>query len=218
VSPIRLATLLLFAATAAVAIPVARRDKRHRPVAAYLVAVLAIDVIRLVIAQILPPATPTDPYTGALRAMWHVEQAAYLGSILALPAMFMALFWRRRPRLIGGIGLIGAAVLAALYPEVRGAALLRVYSAAELAAALACVGFFVMWLASPRLAEDGVSVSVVCATTLLGAHLMVVVMPQLGGAKTLITWPVVVATHAVITAIVLALQIRVLWKDEEKTT
>ena len=215
---IRFITLVLFAISAGAAIAVARRDERHRPVAAYIATVLAVDIGRLIVAQLLPPAAPASPYTGTLRALWHVEQSAYLGSILALPAMFMALFLRRRPWLIGGIWLISAVLLAALYPGVRGAALLRVYSAAELAAALACVGFFVTWLASGRVSEDGVTVSVICATTLLGAHLMVAVMPQLGGAKTLITWPVVVATHAIITAIVLVLQLRVLWKNGEKTT
>jgi len=213
---VQIATLVLFAATTFAALAVARRDKRHRPVAAYLAALLILDICGHVLAAMSPPGNCTEPYTGAARVLSHLDQSRYLGSILALPAMFMAVFLRRKPWIIGGIFVIGAMVLAALYPGLRGGALLCVYSAVELGAVLASGGFFVMWLASPRVAEDGLSVSVMSATALASANIVVCVMPQLVGSDILATWPVAVGTHAVVLAIVLILQLRLIWQDGER--
>jgi hypothetical protein len=149
-TPLALATLALYAAAGLAAVV-----GRSRPVAAYLGAVLAIDAVRWAQALLLP--SPPELRAGWWLAAWWAEVGLYIGSILVLPAMAVALFRHRQEsnknsRLeFGAVELITAAWLllttwiAGSYPDLRGPALLRIYDLVELgavAASLACAG---MW-------------------------------------------------------------------------
>jgi hypothetical protein len=86
--------MALLAAAALTAALVAHRRPEHRPVAVYLGAVLALDLLRLGLAQLLPPGQ--GPYEGWAEAARAVDQGAYVGLMVALPLMGVGVFWRKR--------------------------------------------------------------------------------------------------------------------------
>jgi hypothetical protein len=132
----------------------------------------------------------------------------YVALLMAVPAMAVALFLRRRPWVIAVVGVVLWLTIVVSYPDLRGNALLELYSVAELAGALLAVGCFVMWTTSPR-AEKG-SVSVQSGVILTGASLATVVVPSLFGPLALERWTAIMALHALAFAAVLALQLRTL--------
>jgi hypothetical protein len=85
-------TFALYAAAALAAVV-----SRSRPVAGYLGAVLAIDAVRWTQALLLP--SPPELRAGWWLVAWWLEVGLYVGSMLALPAMAVALFlgWRGSP-------------------------------------------------------------------------------------------------------------------------
>jgi len=203
------ALVMIIGVAAAAAAPVlARRDARHRPVAWYLVAVLGLDLLRLGLHQALPPG-PGERHDVAL-LLRHLDQGAYLGLLLAPAAMAMALFLRRRPWPVAVAGAAAWAVVVFGYPALRGADLLRVYTAIELAGGLAAVGMFLTWTRSPRLDEERHSAPVMTGIVLVGGSLASVAVPALTGDGTLARWPVIVALNGVALAAALALQLRAL--------
>lgn len=88
--------MLLLAAAALTAALVARLRPEHRPVAVYLGAVLALDLLRLGLAQLLPAGQ--GPYEGWAEVVRAVDQGAYLALCAALPLMGAGVFLRRMRR------------------------------------------------------------------------------------------------------------------------
>jgi hypothetical protein len=95
-TPLQLATLALYLAALAAASALAGRDRRAIPVVGYLGAVVAIDLLQLLRAALLPPATGIR--TGWDLVLRQAEVGLYVGSMLALPAMAVALFPRLRTK------------------------------------------------------------------------------------------------------------------------
>jgi hypothetical protein len=174
-------------------------------VAWYLAAVVALDLLRLGLTHVVPTG-PGPPRVGLELLLWHVDQAAYLGLILAVPALAMALFLRRPPWPVAAAWATAALVVAATYPELRGPELLRAYSALELAGGIAAVGCFISWLWR----RERLTTSHACGIVLISASLATVLLPSLVGAGALERWPVIVALHAVAFAVVLGL---LLWGE-----
>jgi hypothetical protein len=86
--------MALLTAAALTAALVARRRREHRPVAVYLGAVLALDVLRLGLAQLLPAGQ--GPYEGWAEVVRAVDQGAYLALCAALPVVLgVGVFLRR---------------------------------------------------------------------------------------------------------------------------
>jgi len=216
VTPIRLVHLVLLGVTTAAAVTVSRKDKHNWPVAWYLVAVVALDLVRLGLRQLLPNPPPAGQLEGWDLLLRHIDQAAYLGLIMVVPAMNMALFLRKRPWAIGVVFVAVCAVLTGSYPAIRGNELLEIYTAIELAGVVASAGFFIMWLRSPRLLEEGASVPIMSGVVLTSGNLVTVVLPPLTGAGVLTKWPIVVALHAVCFGIVLVFQLRYLLTKKGK--
>jgi hypothetical protein len=79
------AYMLLLAAAAITAAVVAHRRPEHRPVAVYLDAVLALDLLRLGLAQLLPAGQ--GPYEGWAEVVRGVDQGAYVALCAALPVV-----------------------------------------------------------------------------------------------------------------------------------
>jgi hypothetical protein len=79
------AYMLLLTAAAVTAALLARRRPGHRPVTIYLGAVLALDVLRLGLAQLLPPGQ--GPYEGWAEVVRAVDQGAYVALCAALPVV-----------------------------------------------------------------------------------------------------------------------------------
>ena len=213
-TPLRLAMLVLLVVTAAAAVALAKKDRCHRPVAWFLVGLATLDLARLGLSRLLPATSA--PREGSALIVRHAEAAAYLGAIMLLPAMTMALFLRRRPWAIGALYLAIWVVLTASYPAIRGHELMLIYTFIELAGVVASVGFFIMWLRSPRVLEDSRSVPIMSGLALIGASLAIVVLPQLTGPETMAKWPIVVATNALALAFVLVFQLRHLFAGKRE--
>jgi len=211
VTPLRLASMALLAGATAAAVALARKNKLNRPIAWYLVGIVALDLVRLGVSQLLPTTPPSAPVVGSVLFARHVDVAAYLGQIMLLPAMTMALFLRKRPWIIGVVYLAIAVVLIASYPSIRGNELLEIYTGIELASVVASFGFWIMWLCSPRLTEDrAVSVHITSGVVLTSTNMATVVLPPLTGPGILAKWPIFVALHASSFAFVLVFQLRYL--------
>lgn len=146
-TPLQAATLALYAAAAIAAVALTRRDPRHRPVAWYLCAVVALDGGRWVRALLLEPSP--GPRVGWDLVLRHAEVGLYLASILALPALAVVVFghdagradsrarreriprdlravgpgaWLQDPRSLGGAVVRGAGAEQAADDRHRGAA------------------------------------------------------------------------------------------------
>lgn len=86
------AYMLLLSAAALAAALAARRRPEHRPVAVYLGAVLALDLLRLGLAQLLPAGQ--GPYEGWAEVARAVDQGAYVALMAALSLMGVGVFLR----------------------------------------------------------------------------------------------------------------------------
>lgn len=203
---LQLLGLALYVAAGVVAVVLARRDRRHRPVAWYLVTIVAIDLLQLGRAALLPEAT--GPREGWQLLLRHAECGLYLASILALPAMAWGLFMKGRPvsMLVPGLFIWGW--LIGGYPDLRGEALMRLYDFIELGSVVASAGFFITWLRSERPAEERRSTPVMSGLALLAGTMAVTAMPALGHGSVLESWPIVVAANAAVVAMVLAFEVR----------
>jgi hypothetical protein len=117
-----------------VAVLLARRRPGHRPAAVALVLLSVVNVARLPIAAALPPRVA--PWEGASRALVYLDGALVLATAAVTPGLALWTFLRDRRRLalacVVGAWLLASVVLAALYPDVRGASLQRYYLAADL--------------------------------------------------------------------------------------
>ncbi len=201
----RALTLGLYAAAAITAVALARRDKRHRPVAWCLAAILALDVARLGLKQLLPPGP--EVRTGWDAWLRHLGQGAQVGVFLARPAMAMRLWVGWRPWLVVAAGAALWAYVVGAYPGLRGVPLLELYSDVEFCGAAASVLTFGLW-AWRRPSDEIASPPATCGVVLCGASLAVTVVPSLTGALTLEHWPAIVALHAIALALVIGLQLR----------
>lgn len=199
---LRLAVLLITAAAAAAAAVYASRWKPHRPVSWYLITLVLLDVFRLVIDQQLP--APAEVCTGWDLWLRQMSNAAYIAMIVALPAMSVAMFLRRRPWLVVAMAAGSWLALAGSYPHVRGQLLLEIYSKCELTAGVFSLGCLLTW----ALAGQGkATVSTATAAILIAAALAVAIVPELTGAGTLEHWAVVVATQGFSFALILVLHV-----------
>jgi hypothetical protein len=206
VTPLQLATMALYVASAGAAVALARRDPGHRPVAAYLTAIVGLDGLRLARAAVLPASD--GPRVGWELLVRHVECGAYLASILALPALAVVLFCRWR---VGPLVAAGGALwlwLCGSYPELRGAGLMRIYQAVELGGVVLCGGCLAEYLRSPRLLIEGAPVPILSGLALIAGTGAVTLIPRLTGESLLESWPAVVATNATMLGVVLVLQLR----------
>ncbi len=162
---IRALALLLSLLAAFSALLLARRRASHRPVAWALCGIFAADAIRTAISYVLPCAGPFS--SGAMRALFHVDQALFL----TWPAW---LVWvtcrvleppnveRWRPgfaRVIRNLYTCAVVIVVGVYPDVRGDGLRTCYLAIELIALLICAGTILR--AGPSQLERGASVAVV---------------------------------------------------------
>jgi len=148
---------------------------RHRPTAAFITAILAVNIARRVLALANAPAYAAAhgaPLTGWARANFHLDELLQLAwpSGLAGVAALVLLeepHRRRAAAAAGGAWGLAALGLALAYPGVRGAVLGRCYLAAELVAVAAVVACGVSWWQRrlrPSLIEG--SVLVLCAVEL----------------------------------------------------
>jgi len=136
-APVELAASLLLLASAALAALIAARDARHSPLATGLLAVSSAQIARALLHTIVLHG---GPYEGWSRAAFHVEQALYLLSTVAIP--WMAGVTLRHPpgrahgHTIGATGMWSAFVIAVVvaYPSMRGESLRGFYLGAEIAA------------------------------------------------------------------------------------
>ncbi|WP_437590456.1 hypothetical protein [Sorangium sp. So ce1000] len=128
---------------------VARHRPEHRPIAWLLGYGLATDAAReLIGAQVLRPARAElagAPFTGWVRAAFHLESALFLGWMAGVAALAVFIFGRRRPWGVLAVYVVAVAVLAAGYPTFRGALLAKAYTACELAALCVSVGYLLRW-------------------------------------------------------------------------
>jgi hypothetical protein len=205
-TPLAAATLVLCLAATVAAVVLARRRREHVPVAAYLVAVVALDLCRWGLAMALPEAT--GPRVGLEAWLRHLDCLAYLGAILALPGLAVVVFCGgRRLRAFAVVWLWLWVWLVADYPELSGPGLLRVYRLIEIAAVLVSGLCLADWLRGPGLVREGLSPRVCCTLALLAGATATVLVPA---GSMLGAWPAVVATNALMIAAALVVQLRAL--------
>ena len=131
--------------------------------------------------------------------------------MFAVPALALALFLRRRPWAIAGAWLAAFVVLAVMYPGLRGGTPIDVYTALELACALAGFGFCFMWAQSPRLVKDGaLSLPTVACVVLMVANVISTLTPRIFEIDLLTVWPALVGLQGAAFGLVLVAQLRLL--------
>jgi hypothetical protein len=169
-----LAVLIAHAGAAVVGLLLARRRPQHRAACAFIVGTLAADLIRHALNA--GPLDAPRPYSGAVRALFHVDQGLFLlwpfGS-MGLVAVYFAHRTDRRSaaRAVAGVYLSTVAVLSLGYPTIRGDALARVYAATFALALLVLVAGLISW--TPRRARPRPEHAVTLALVLLTAALFV---------------------------------------------
>jgi hypothetical protein len=121
----------------------ARGRPACRPVARFLAAAAAADAARWWIASVLPAS---GPYRGALRALYHLEQALFLLWPAGVAAIAIRVFRRGAPGPVAAAHAIVIGALVAGYPAVRGRPLAWAYAGAHLAALVAACAALAGWL------------------------------------------------------------------------
>ncbi|WP_437279268.1 hypothetical protein WME90_01550 [Sorangium sp. So ce375] len=128
---------------------VARHRPEHRPIAVLLGYGLAASAARRAIRiGVLEPARAElagAPFSGWVRAVFHLDSALFLGWMAGVAALAVFIFGRRRPWGVLAVYLVAVAVLAAGYPTFRGELLGKAYLALELAALCTSVGCLILW-------------------------------------------------------------------------
>jgi hypothetical protein len=138
------AAFALRAVVAALAVLLARRHHGHRPVAIFLVAQAMIDPLSWWLNH--GPLDVPRPYTGALRVLFHADQAGFISWSLGIAAVCTAVFLRRRPWSVLGAGVVAFAALVVGYPApLRGAALGRAYAVIDAVAVIWSLGCAIVW-------------------------------------------------------------------------
>lgn len=140
-------------AAALTAVLLARRRVEHRPAAVALVLLAALNFAQVKIGAALSPY-PVEPWQGWSRVLVYLDGAVVLGAAVVTPGLALAVTAAPRPprvavAIVAGVWFLASVVLAALYPSplVRGAALARLYLAADL------IGLFVAIVALARWAR-----------------------------------------------------------------
>jgi len=144
-------------AVATLAWKVARRRVYHRPLALYLVLLAVTDALRgLLHLLVLDPARaalgPVPPFEGALRGLWHLDQALFLALPVGLALTALRLFGVAIVPLVHVVGAagFGEAVLAVGYPTLRGKLLGMIYVGVALACQGVTWGAVIRWLTRDR--------------------------------------------------------------------
>lgn len=142
--PLLASAIVAECAAASVAVLLARRRAEHLPAAWSLALLAAVGILRRLLAPHVSSTLDAPPAEGAARLAVYIDGAAVLAAVAALPALALSSTSRHPRRAVAGVALswaLASALLAAAYPSpmVRGAALARVYLAADLAALLVTV-------------------------------------------------------------------------------
>jgi hypothetical protein len=121
-----------------------RRRPQHRSFAVWAAVVLAEDLVRHFL-NAGPLASPR-PYAGALRALFHVDQALFLLEPFGLAAVCWSIFLRRRPWVPALAGVATWTALTIGYPwPFRGAVLGYVYAGVQALSILASIATMIAW-------------------------------------------------------------------------
>lgn len=134
-------SIVLSGVLAALAWQVARVRPRHGAVASLVTLGLVADVVRRALALfVFDPARATfgrAAFAGSTRALFHLDEALFMAWPFGLAALGAVVFLERPRRVLMAVAVTYGASVTALavgYPALRGAALARAYTAAELAA------------------------------------------------------------------------------------
>jgi hypothetical protein len=137
----------LAALAAVLAVWLAHRRAEHRPIAVFLVAMVAIDLARFALARAIDFAAAPRPHVGLVRLAFHLDELGFLAWPAGLVGLVLVVFAGRRawPALVAW--LLTWAGLVALYPSdlVRGPGLARVYLAALLVSLAIYVAALTEW-------------------------------------------------------------------------
>lgn len=149
VGAVLLAVYAMSALATVLAWIVARHRPEHRPVAWLLGYGLAASAARRAIRiGVLEPARAElagAPFSGWVRAVFHLDSALFLGWMAGVAALAVWVFGRRRPWGVLIAWAVAVAVFAIGYPTFRGALLAKAYTACELAALCVSVGYLLRW-------------------------------------------------------------------------
>ena len=212
-------TILFEMGAAMMAIPVARARQEYRPIAIFLIGTTIANAARLtIISYVLNPARDTIraagldparvPFTGGTRLIAHMEPALFLLWPAGIAALSITVFLRRRPWAVAIIWALGSIALAAGYPALRGAALARWYTAAELVSLVVGVGCFVSWL--PHRKERLAGLHTIVVTLLIAVGLAgLVVGPWRFGIFD--RWALAQVTYAITYTVIIVLETGFLW-------
>jgi len=230
-TPLAVTALALYAAAAVAAVATCRKKAASSPaqdscrlVVAYLIAVVLLDGLRWLRALLLEPAT--GPRVGWDLVLRHAEVGLYLGSILALPAMAVALFsepgrhgdrWVT-PVVLGSVWLHTWIWIASSYPDLRGAALLRVYDLVEAGAVVVSLGCAGVWLRRLIRGEAECSPAHLAGLALIAGPTASCCVSWLSRATVLDGWPYIVAGNAVAVAAALVLLLHGLLRARRRST
>lgn len=128
----------------ALAFILARRRPQHRPFAAWAAVVLVADIARHFLNA--GPLDAPRPYSGALRALFHLDQALWLTEPVGLAAVCWSAFLLSRPWMPLLAGVAAWTALAIGYPwPFRGALLGTAYALIQALAVLASGIAMAVW-------------------------------------------------------------------------
>lgn len=199
---------LVFAAASAAL--VARRRAEYRPVAWFFAWVAFCQVVRLALRLYVLGAGPPGglPYSGALRAFFHVEQALFVSWSFALSALAIHTFTRRRTWLIGLAYLLVAAILVIGYPlGLRRQLLQSIYLGVAALGLAVSLGALALWRRR-RPSNTPPDPPKIAALLLVAGEVGAIVGPYAAGMID-ITWPVAQGLYfGIFTALAL---LQVLW-------
>jgi hypothetical protein len=136
----------LAALAAVLAVVLARSRPEHRPIAIFLVASVAIDILRAYLRARFDLGVP-GPYEGMRRAAFHVDEAGFVAWPAGLAALALVVFAHRPAWPPFALWSVVCVTLIALYPSdlVRGPGLQRAYLAAYLGGLATMIATGVRW-------------------------------------------------------------------------
>ena len=151
-TPLQAAALAAELLAALAAVGLARRRAHHGPAAVALVLLFLANIARAPIASaLLPPQA--EPWEGLQRWLVYLDGALVLAAVVVTPGLALAVSLDGKREKIAGVGGVAGAWalasggLAALYPSpaVRGAALAKLYLAADLVGLFLASAALVWW-------------------------------------------------------------------------